>query len=329
MKANASPERKSKWLLEIAESEDDDHDPDNPTSSGYSDPDSKAFRGIGPGYNAQAAVDTTSQLIVGAKVVTDINDSKQLLPMIDEVNQVTGNGDKSMEVYADTGYSSADVYAKLSNNPKIEAYVPVRESTSHKPNHPYSQSRFTIDIKNKSCICPEGHPMYAPRQPGRNKDGYAILKFRGKVCQNCHAKELCTKGNYRNIVVLVDEHHRQNMRDKMKTHAGKRAMKIRKTTVEPVFGIIKEAMGFRHFRLRSLKSVTAEWLLIAIAFNLKKINKIDKTTIDPAISLRRSLINLSFLLFHQLERRSRSFQQHTKLIQTDRTGIAHLLTTTF
>ena len=45
----------------------------------------------------------------------------------------------------------------------------------------------------------------------------------------------------------------------------------RKGTVEPVFGIIKSVMGFRSFLLCGLELVTAEWKLVCIAWNLKRL----------------------------------------------------------
>jgi hypothetical protein len=45
---------------------------------------------------------------------------------------------------------------------------------------------------------------------------------------------------------------------------------LRKQTVEPVIGIIKEVMGFRQFSLRGLPAVTGEWGLVCLAFNLKR-----------------------------------------------------------
>jgi hypothetical protein len=41
--------------------------------------------------------------------------------------------------------------------------------------------------------------------------------------------------------------------------------------VEPVFGIIKEVMGFRRFLLRGLAAVKGEWRLVCLAFNLKRL----------------------------------------------------------
>lgn len=61
------------------------------------------------------------------------------------------------------------------------------------------------------------------------------------------------------------------MGHRMKTVDGKKFYAKRKSTVEPVFGIIKEVMGFRRFMLRGLKAVSGEWNLVCIAFNLKRL----------------------------------------------------------
>jgi len=61
------------------------------------------------------------------------------------------------------------------------------------------------------------------------------------------------------------------MQYRMKTPQGKKFYAKRKSTVEPVFGIIKEIMGFRHFMLRGLYAVKREWTLVCIAYNLKRL----------------------------------------------------------
>ena len=47
--------------------------------------------------------------------------------------------------------------------------------------------------------------------------------------------------------------------------------RLRKQTVEPVFGIIKHVMKFRQFMVRGLTQVSHEWNLVAIAWNLKRM----------------------------------------------------------
>jgi hypothetical protein len=61
------------------------------------------------------------------------------------------------------------------------------------------------------------------------------------------------------------------MREALASQEGKARYALRKSTVEPVFGQIKEARGIRRFRLRSLSKVTSEWKLICATHNLLKL----------------------------------------------------------
>lgn len=58
----------------------------------------------------------------------------------------------------------------------------------------------------------------------------------------------------------------------LKTRIGRTLYALRKSTVEPVFGIIKNVMGFRQFSMRGLEKVSGEWVLVSIAWNLKRLN---------------------------------------------------------
>jgi transposase len=62
------------------------------------------------------------------------------------------------------------------------------------------------------------------------------------------------------------------MKHRMATSEGKKLYAKRKSTIEPVFGIIKHVMGFRQFLLRGHKAVQGEWNLVCIAFNLKRMH---------------------------------------------------------
>jgi transposase len=64
---------------------------------------------------------------------------------------------------------------------------------------------------------------------------------------------------------------RLRMKAKLQTEAGKSRYKKRKQTVEPVFGIIKSAIGFTRFHLRGREKVATEWLLIALAYNCRRL----------------------------------------------------------
>jgi transposase len=59
---------------------------------------------------------------------------------------------------------------------------------------------------------------------------------------------------------------------KLRTDIGKRIYGLRKSTVEPVIGIIKETLSFRQFSLRGLLAVAGEWCLVCLAYNLKRLH---------------------------------------------------------
>jgi len=74
----------------------------------------------------------------------------------------------------------------------------------------------------------------------------------------------------------ITEPWRLAMKAKLHTDDGKAIYKKRKQTVEPVFGIIKAAMGFRCFRLRSLPKVATAWTLIALAYKYRRIARLQR-----------------------------------------------------
>ncbi len=67
---------------------------------------------------------------------------------------------------------------------------------------------------------------------------------------------------------------RRRMQEKMQTDDAKARYKRRKCTVEPVFGIIKNVLGFSRFHLRSLDNVKNEWTLVNLAYNCKRLHKL-------------------------------------------------------
>lgn len=69
----------------------------------------------------------------------------------------------------------------------------------------------------------------------------------------------------------ADASLRVKMAYKLQTEIGKAIYRLRKCTVEPVIGIIKEVLGFRQFSLRGLEGAAGEWCLVCLAFNLKRL----------------------------------------------------------
>ena len=69
----------------------------------------------------------------------------------------------------------------------------------------------------------------------------------------------------------ADANPKEKMAHRLQTSVGKTRYKLRKQTVEPVFGIIKSVLGFRQFLLRGREKVSLEWLLVCVSYNFKRL----------------------------------------------------------
>jgi len=63
----------------------------------------------------------------------------------------------------------------------------------------------------------------------------------------------------------------ERMVHRLDTAAGREFYALRKQTVEPAFGIIKQAIGFRRFLLRGKQKAGIEWTLMTTSYNLKRL----------------------------------------------------------
>ena len=81
-------------------------------------------------------------------------------------------------------------------------------------------------------------------------------------------KQPCPRGPLPRGASRVDR-----MRRKLQTQAGAAVYATRKTIVEPVFGQIKQARGFRQFLLRGLEKVQGEWAMVCLTHNILKLHR--------------------------------------------------------
>ena len=64
------------------------------------------------------------------------------------------------------------------------------------------------------------------------------------------------------------------MREKMARPERSARYRLRQQSVEPVFGIVKQAMGFREFLLRGIDKVQGEWGLVMLAYNCRRLHNL-------------------------------------------------------
>ena len=102
-------------------------------------------------------------------------------------------------------------------------------------------------------------------------EGYGIDPYIA-TGREAHRKDLNVLLRKLPEIPALDASPKEKMSYKLATEIGQAIYRLRKCTVEPVIGIIKEIMGFRQFSLRGLKKVAGEWCLVCLAFNLKRMH---------------------------------------------------------
>lgn len=174
----------------------------------------KVRGGYEQSYNAQAAVEVSTLLIIGAHVTGQANDKQQLVATLAVVRPVIH---QVANVLVASGYYSENaIQAVESAAQPVTGYAAMKRQS-----HGRSIAQFEVR---------EDPPPPPPDAPVAER-----------------------------------------MAHRLDTDAGKQLSSLRKQTVEPVFGIIKEAIGFRRFLLRGEEKVSLEWTLVSTSDNLRRV----------------------------------------------------------
>ena len=169
--------------------------------------------GLVQAYNAQAAVDIDTHLIVENHLAQQSNDKLEIEPTLKGLKATEDQLGKVEGLLADAGYFSADNVAHC-EEADITPYI-----SDHRERHNLAwDERF-----KEPPPCPQ------------DADAVTVMAHR------------------------------------LRTVEGKAIYAQRKSTVETVFGIIKEVLGFRRFHLRGIDAAQGEWNLVCMAWNMKRL----------------------------------------------------------
>ena len=222
-----------------------------------------------PSYNCQVAVDEKEQIIVAADLVDEENDLHQIEPMIENVKETLGY--KPNVVLADAGYFSYD-NVKFLLDEEIDAYIPDNfyEVEKRGKTKKFRKSLFTYDEKKDCFYCPAAFEIPFTRIQKR-EDEPDLRYYVCKYCSLCVLKNACTESKNRTISRDPREYLMEDMRAKLDTEGGTEQYQNRMSTVEPVFGQMKQNRGFREFLLRGKRKTRIEFLMMCTVHNIKKI----------------------------------------------------------
>jgi len=266
-----------------------------PARVNVTDPDATLQKARGGGflvgYNAQAMVagvvparpddprEPGGLVITAADVTTDRDDHGQLLPLVAQAAELTEA--RLAQVLADGGYhSTANLAACAEQQPPVAVLMP--DPQAPHPSQPYHKDRFVYDPETDTYRCPQGQTLRFNGQDQRRDGAPTVRRYRAlkTVCAACPVRAACTTSTTKGRAITIgpDDALLRTHRARMATAAARTAYRRRKTLPEPAFGILKEQQAARRFLLRGLTNVRAEWALLAVAFNLRTLARIWRTT---------------------------------------------------
>ncbi|UES59835.1 transposase (plasmid) [Roseibium aggregatum] len=179
-------------------------------------------------------------------------------------------------IAADTAYGSAENLGWLVKKQGIIPFIPVIDK-AERSDGTWSRSDFEWDEENDQYICPDGHSLRRFRRnysdPNRVKKIGGTYKYRALKahCQACPSKQRCCPNmDARAVTREPDEDARDFARSARKSRAYKISRNKRKK-VEMLFAHLKRILNLTRLRLRGPNGAKDEFLLAAIALNLRKL----------------------------------------------------------
>ena len=232
------------------------------------DPDARSMatsgRGTGiVGYNVQTAVDAKHHLIVAHEVTNVGHDRDALVRMAKLARQATGQRD--LIALADSGYFEGYQILEC-ERAGIAAVVPRPLPSSSAAEGRFDRRDFVYDGKRDEYRCPAG--QIAQKRFTTVEDGKTLYKYWPSACPSCPMKSRCTTGAYRRITRWEHEDVLETMQARL--DGAPEAARLRRQTVEHVFGTLKGWMGSAHFLTKTLPRVRSEMSLQVLAYNLKR-----------------------------------------------------------
>lgn len=213
-----------------------DETPADKAQTNFTDPEAKIMKVSNKGfdycYNAQVMVDEESQIIVAGDVTPKANDKQQATPLAKQTQENLAAAGIETPKQADGS----------------EAKIPCSADSGY-----YSETNVTdLEAEGFDPYIATGRQKHHPPETSDTKPGDQDAGV--------------SSGDS-----PPDPTPKERMAQKLKTPEGKARYAKRKQIVEPVFGQIKQARGFRQFLLRGLKKVKGEWTLLCLTHNLLKI----------------------------------------------------------
>lgn len=252
-----------------------------PASISPTDPGARWTAVDGPAFYAYSTnylIDVRAGIIVDVEATptlrtAEVNATRTMIERVEERFDL-----KPERLIGDMAYGNAELLSWMVNDKGIEPHVPVWDKTQ-RDDGTLSSSDFEWDERANEYRCPQGQPLRSEwrivKHPRTRitKANTIIYHASQAACSKCPMKPHCCPNTpNRKIARSVHEFVRDVARDIAKTDAYKQSRKDRKK-VEMLFAHLKRILRLDRPRLRGPNGAHDEFLLAAIAQNLRRMAK--------------------------------------------------------
>jgi len=214
-------------------------------------------------YNAQAAVDMGSQVIVENHIEDSVTDAQAAEPALDNMQQDLGVVPDRL--VADAGYGNKNTLETCEEHKVTPVCATAREGKDGGASG--KLDKFDYDRAQDRFVCPHGQVFEFDHENA--KDGQRV--YRSQRVMSCGCGNYANRDGRGMIGVSAGHSAKRTLRRIMEEPGHQDIYCRRKCTVEPVFGQIQVGMGFHRFFYRGREKVGSEWNLVCAAFNVKKV----------------------------------------------------------
>ena len=262
--------------------------------------------GFAPNFTPTATVDVDSGIVVSGDVLGCVNEDKELVPSIEDVQEKFGLDAPPAEVLADglmaTGENLAacqqrgiELFSPIKNqndddNPAIRDdptqpvsaqdrdRLPTKKVTRKGKKYEQIDKRAFVYDAEKDCYwCPEGKQLPFKNTSTEKRNGGQRIRRRyqaaTEACQECPLLSLCVQGKAKSRMINREQHEslREAHAEKMSTDDARKKYALRQHPSERPFAVVKQKFGARQFLLRGLSQVKQEWDWMLAAFNIDRL----------------------------------------------------------
>lgn len=223
-------------------------------------------------YTAQTTVDAKHKLFIDYKI-TNENDKKAMGSMLKRAKTILRTN-QFIALY-DKGYhTGSEFFIADQLGIKTLVAIPAIGRASQAPNPDYNAEKFVYNNQSDSYTCPIGQ-ILTSNQTLYKARNYTFKQYKTKACRTCTVREQCTTAKTNGKIIQRSQFTENIHNNAKRVASNEQLYKKRQAIVEHPFGTIKRQWGFDHIiTKKGIHSASADFGLIALTYNLKRLIKI-------------------------------------------------------